>query len=173
MTEPVSVATAKLNSRIDGDEEDALIASWIVTGRRWVENYTGHILVQRDVTERFDDFRRMRLRAWPIAPDADVLLTYTDTAGVSQIFADYRLDVGERPALLQPAFGVSWPFGSGGSRSVSATFRAGYATPEDVPAEMIAAILVIVDGLWKHRTLTDDHERAAASLCRSYQVWSV
>jgi uncharacterized phiE125 gp8 family phage protein len=167
--EPVTLDEAKLAARIDSDDEDTLIASWITVGRRWVESYTGHVLVQRDVTERFDCFGKMRLRAWPVAPDAAVTLTYSDATGAQQVFDGFRLDAVERPALLLPNLGTGWPSSAG----VTATFQAGYASPADVPAEMKAAIQIIVTGMLKHRVLTDEYERAAASLCQAYKVWSV
>ena len=83
------------------------------------------------------------IRLKQVAPDATVLISYTDTAGVPQTLTGYRLDVGDRPALLQPALGSSWPFAAGGAGSVSVTLQAGYAEGE-VPAEMVAAILAIV-----------------------------
>ncbi len=63
MTEPVTLELAKLNARVDGNAEDALIEGWIVTGRRWVESYTGHILVARDALRELRAIPPRKLRA--------------------------------------------------------------------------------------------------------------
>jgi hypothetical protein len=52
-----------LNARVDGSSEDALIAGWIVTGRRWVEKYTGQVLVAREVPDQFTGSSRLQQRA--------------------------------------------------------------------------------------------------------------
>lgn len=51
-TEPVSVAEAKAFLRVDGTEEDGLIATLIASARSWVEHKTGLAIITRRVTER-------------------------------------------------------------------------------------------------------------------------
>ena len=53
MAEPVSVDTAKLHLRVTDTSEDTLIGGYITAAREWVENYTGQILVQREVVQPF------------------------------------------------------------------------------------------------------------------------
>jgi uncharacterized phiE125 gp8 family phage protein len=162
--EPVTLAQAKLNARVESTREDGLIAGWIITGRRWVENYTGHILVARDVTEQFTGFSRLQLHAWPIATDAVPTVSYSDAAGSSVTVAAIGASLLRRPAWVVPAAGSRWP-SIGYRTSVTVKIRAGYASPADVPAEFKSAILLIVKGLYDDRRLTPEIEASARLLC--------
>ena len=150
MTEPVTLEQAKLHLRVDGEDEDTLITALIVAAREWVENYTGIVLVQRAVTQSFQCFAsRLELNAWPIADAPTLSVGYTDTAGASQTVAGARLQSASRPARLVPAFNAAWP--SASAEPVTVTVTAGYASPEDVPASLVAAILLIVGNLYASR----------------------
>jgi uncharacterized phiE125 gp8 family phage protein len=167
--EPVTLAQAKLNARVESTREDDLIAGWIITGRRWVENYTGHVLVARDVEEQFTGFDRLQLRAWPIAADAVPFVTYADAAGEAINVSTVSLNLSRRPARIMPWIGARWP-SVASSTVVSVTVRAGYASPAEVPAEFVSAILLIVKGMYDDRRLTPDIIAAAKALCHEYRL---
>jgi uncharacterized phiE125 gp8 family phage protein len=173
--EPVTLAEAKLNARVDSSDEDSLFEGWIAVGRRWVENYTGLILTRREVTQTFDAFGRLRLYAWPIDPDTPVTLTYLDANGIEQTVGSggYRLSTSRRPAALSPVVGACWPSALAAPDAITATFEAGYADPADVPWELKAAILAISKGLWKDRMITPDVEQACKAVCFPYRLESV
>lgn len=174
MTEPVTLEQAKLHLRVDADDEDTLIGALIVAAREWVENYTGLLLVQRPVTVNFGAFcGRMELNVWPIATAPGLAVTYTDAAGATQTVAGARVRGAARPAAIVPAFGAVWP--SASSDPVTVTITAGYADPADVPASLVAAMLLIVGNLYASREsdvvgMTYASTGAVESLCRPYRM---
>ena len=78
MALPVTLEDAKAQLRLHGrvHEFDVEIDGFLHDAAAWVEEYTGHILEQREVTETVNGFAAPRLRAWPIAADAAVAVSY-------------------------------------------------------------------------------------------------
>jgi uncharacterized phiE125 gp8 family phage protein len=168
MAEPITLDEARINARVTSTRENDLINGWIVTGREWVEEYTGHTLVPREIRDSFDHFGTLKLSGWPIADDASIVITYL-SGGTEEPLSGYRLAIGRRPALLVPGV-ASWRRGLCTSDAVWATYTAGYPTPAQVPAKMKSAILLIVKGLYDDRVLTPEVEAAAKALCRHYRL---
>lgn len=174
MPEPITLEEAKNHCRVLSADDDDLIASLIIAAREWVENYTGHILVLRDVTQRFSSFARPRLFAWPIADDATVTATYVDSDGATQPLTGARLIFGNGWAELATAFGSTWPTSYG---PATITVEAGYATADDVPQSMKQAILLLVGTYYAQRESVSTAEmkevpHAVDSLLRPYRlVW--
>ncbi|AHE55531.1 head-tail connector protein [Sphingomonas sanxanigenens] len=178
MPEPITLAEAKAHCRVLDDSEDSLFPGWIAAAREVVENFTGHILAPREVTQTFDDFGRVELRAWPIAADAVFVVSYTDPAGVDHVVGDARLISGVRPARLRPAFGAAWPMPLYSPGAVSVTVTAGYATPADVPQSLKQAMLLLIGHYFANRdavitgTISGELPLGVEALCRPYRmVW--
>lgn len=172
MTEPVTLAQAKAQCRVLHDDDDNLIASLIIAAREWVENFTGHILVQREVTQYFACFTRPLLFAWPIADDATVAIAYLDSAGASQAVTGARIIRGNGWASIAPAVGESWPSIYYGPASV--TLEAGYAAAADVPESMKQAMLLLIAHWFANReavgNITTELPFAVEALCRPYRM---
>lgn len=174
MPEPVTLAEARAHCRVLSTDEDALFDGFIIAAREWVENFTGHILVQREVTQRLSCFRHPRLFAWPIADDATVTATYVDSDGATQPLTGARLIFGNGWAELATAFGSAWPISYG---PATITVEAGYATADDVPQSMKQAILLLVGTYYAQRESVSTAEmkevpHAVDSLLRPYRlVW--
>jgi hypothetical protein len=100
MTLPVSLADARSQLRLEEDDQsrDADLVGYIADAAAWVENYTGHILVARDVTEQFRGFEAVDLRAWPIKPAAVAGIAYLDASGSPIAVTGAVLDTSRRPA---------------------------------------------------------------------------
>lgn len=172
MPEPVTLAEAKAHCRVLSADDDALIASMIVAAREWVESYTGHILVLRNVTQRLSSFDRPRLFAWPIADDATVTVTYVDSDGATQPLTGARLIFGNGWAELATAFGSTWPTSYG---PATVTVEAGYATADDVPQSMKQAILLLVGHWFANRESVSDKPMTEVpltveALCQPYRM---
>lgn len=95
----------------------------------------------------------------PLGPVQAVTgITYIDTDGQEQTLdpALYDVFTGARPARIDKAFGASLPAGRRQLSAVRVTFTAGYgAAAADVPADLRAAMLLIVGHLYAHREAVD------------------
>lgn len=172
MPEPVDLAEAKQHLRVLHGEEDALITALIIAAREWVENFTGQVLVRRDVTQRFDGFSGLTLHAWPIADNAVPVISYTGADGGLLAVDDGRLVLGNVSAQIAPAIGSAWPTSHG---SVIVTVEAGYATPEGVPQSLKQAMLLLIAAWYNNREGVSDRPVtevpfAVEALCMPYRT---
>lgn len=169
---PVSIEDARRQVQLDeGDtSQDADLNDFIADAAAWVERYTGHILVAREVTERFSSFDRLSLRAWPIKPDTVVGIGYTPATGAVTNLYGARLASSDRPAVVVPAAGARWP--ACGS-AVTVLVRAGYEDTDEVPRGMRRAMLVLISAYDSDREGGDIFAKAEASarrLCGDYRL---
>jgi uncharacterized phiE125 gp8 family phage protein len=175
MAIPVTLADARLQLKMEPDDtsRDTELQGFIADAAAWVESYTGHILVAREVTETFPGFGRLALRAWPIKADAVVALSYTAGLIGPVIVTGARLAAGSaRPARVHPAFGTVWPH-TGLTGTVSVTVRAGYEPGDPVPGNFRRAMLVLIGACDEDREGGDlfaKAEAAAKSLCRGFRA---
>lgn len=168
MTLPVSLDDAKRHLRIIGDDDNAEITGFISDAAEWVEDYTGHLLEQREVTEQFESFLDLRLRHWPITSD-----TVTVSAAGSPV-TGARLLYPIRPGRILPAVDTYWPSLSTGDL-IEVTYTAGYASPADVPRKFVRAMLVLISGFYEDREggqIFCKAEETAKRLCRSKKAWA-
>jgi uncharacterized phiE125 gp8 family phage protein len=154
MTEPVSLETAKVQCEVDAEETewDELIGGYITTARSFVERYTGHIIVQRTLTEAFDRFpfhdRAIQIWKTPIVSLDE--LRYFDWDEVEQVYAGAVERLGGVPAKIYPAAADRcWPSAScrGG---VTVDLTAGYDAGEE-PPEAIQAMLLLIAHWFENR----------------------
>lgn len=164
MAEPISLADAKRNLRDTPDEDDALIGTLIVAARQHVENETGLVLTQRTVTETAPALGTwIDLASWPVTsvdairyPLAGVMTVLTPGSWLTS----YR----KRPVRLIPA---TWGWGIGmqpcwtPALPVEIDVTAGWA-PDDVPAPVREAMLLLVSHWYSNRDAAEVGARAAA-----------
>lgn len=154
--EPVTLAEAKVQCRIDTSDEDAYVEGLIKAARRAVERFLRRRLVTQTVEFRRSGFGRSI--ALPIAPvQAVTSVTYLDLAGVEQTLAadQYRLARSSLPFYLVPAHGVTWPSVLGGKDTVGIRLTVGYGdTGADVPPDIKAAVLMLIAHFHEHREAT-------------------
>lgn len=166
LTEPVSLALAKQHLRISAADmfEDELIGGYIRAAREWVEQFTGHIMIRRPVTETFGGFGQLvTIAARPV--HSVVSVTYMDGNGVSQVYVDARLIGFAGRNIVLPALGATWPWATGAAVTLDAGYDQG-----DEPAQAIDAILLLIAGRYADREtggLADDVARAAMNCCAS------
>jgi uncharacterized phiE125 gp8 family phage protein len=179
MAEPVSLAEAKAHLRVTSDHENTLIESYIVAAREWVENYTGYILVSRQIVETFSSWGGpLTLHNRPISALGEI--TYTDADGDETVYADGVLRTFTYPAKIYPPSGSTFPtLGTDGGITVN--YTAGYATAADVPHALKQAMLLLIGywhvnreaeapaGLSQLATASGVPHSAIVSLCRPYR----
>lgn len=130
---PVSVAEAKLNTRVLNDLEDARILSEIKACTLRLEHETGIRVCAQVVDQVLDCFPAtdLSLGTWPVR--SIVSISYVDAVGATQVVptASYALDPVSKPCFVLLTPNASWP-SSHGANSVRVRFNAGFLTPADV-----------------------------------------
>lgn len=161
--DPVSLAEAKAQCKVDVADEDALIVGYVLAARQYVETYTRRALVTQTWDQTVDALgAEIVLKKPPIQSITSV--KYLDSAGVEQTLAtdQYRLvrrDTGEFAVI--PAYGVTWPATQEVEGAVTVRFVAGYgALPGAIPEEIRQAIQLMV-GHW-HANRAAVSEKGAA-----------
>lgn len=171
MVLPVKIEDARAQLRVDGLDQDREINDFIRDAAAWVEDYTGHVLEARDVTEHFSGFRPVLLRAWPVAPDAVPVVSYFGSNGLPVDVTGVRLSVSQRTARVSSSLGPFWPF-IDSQQAFTVTVRAGYENPDDVPRSLCRAMLVLIGAYDADREGGDTlakAENAARTLCRRFK----
>ncbi|MGK2908749.1 MAG: head-tail connector protein [Sphingobium sp.] len=168
MAEPITLEQAKMQCRILADDEDALITSYIKAARQWVEEYTGHILVQREITETVEAFGGyVQISARPIVSVDSI--AYVDSDGQSQPFTGYTANVGKAPLRIWPT--GSWPT-LGTNSYATVTYTAGYVAGEE-PQPLLQAMLLLVGHFWSQRAaagdMTNEIAMGVTALCDRYR----
>lgn len=173
MAEPITFATAAEQLRIGADtSEQSLIEGYIKAARGWVENYTGHVLVRRAITEQRDCFGSfIELHRRPIISVDEV--GYTDSDGTAQTVDAFVAQLDRFPARIWPAVGESWPsiWSYGG---ISVTYTAGHEAGEE-PQELLQAMLLLIGHWFSTRSavnignIVNEVPLAVESLCDQFR----
>lgn len=109
-------------------------------------------------------------------------IRYIDSSGTPQALATDQYQVigqgGRAPAMVEPAFGVSWPAARAQREAVSITFTCGYgAAPGDVPMPLRSAVKLMLGHLYENReavvlgTIATELPLAVERLAAPYRVW--
>lgn len=167
-TEPVSLAEAKLQARVDVATDDALITALITAARELVEKTTWRALI----TQRWDFY----LDAWPEGDEivlpkpplkSVVTLEYTSEAGatVAVPAADYAVDVATEPGRIVLKSGAAWPGGTlARLNPIHVRFECGYGAAAAVPEAYKLAIKLLVASWYENREAVTFGSAAAQEL---------
>lgn len=154
---PVTLAEAKLHLRVDANDDDSLITALIEAATGWAEKFQGRLYIQRQVVEKLD---RFPARYGVIVPQYMPLISvtaieYIDTNGRTQTVdrEDYSVDTNGSGRIV-PAYNCSWPATQGHLNDVTITYQAGYGEAADVPAQVKAAIKMLVGNWYENREAT-------------------
>ncbi|MBN9521823.1 phage head-tail connector protein [bacterium] len=166
--EPVTLAEAKEQCRVDHSAEDNLLNRLVKAARELSEEETGRRWVTQTVTWTVADFpRRCRyalvggrvvpgVMHCPVEPVQSIAaVRYYDAAGQLQTLAsgaDWLAWVAHCPPLVYPAPGRFWPatqIGRAGAVEVDAVV--GYGAAAAVPDRAKQAILLAVGDWYEHR----------------------
>lgn len=177
MAEPLTTAEAKAHLRVTDTSEDTLIGTYIVAAREWVENYTGHILVQREVVDGFSAWGPyLTLRHQPITvgdPTPTLTVAYINADGDETAFEDFVLRDQRYPWTIWPVHGSEFPE-LGENPTITVTYTAGYASAGAVPQALRQAMLLLIGAWHQQRGANSGDEMfetpfAVTSLCRPFR----
>lgn len=170
--EPLTIADAKLHCRVDYDDDNAIFTRLILAARRRAEHVTGRQLINATYQLKLPGFWRASdpLRSYmrnqfsrgaillPRPPLSSLTsIIYLDTSNVSQTLAtdQYTYDQYSEPAIVQPAYGVTWPDTYCVWNAVTITYVAGYGTAAtSIPEGILAAMLQQIASWYVHREST-------------------
>lgn len=159
--EPVTLAEAKLHLRVEHDNEDDLIASFIAAARGQCEHLLERAVARQTVMLSIDEFPVDGIRL-PMSPVVQIdSVEYVDADGVTQTMATaaYYLDDAQSPNWLLPAYGSGWPSARMEANAVRVTYQTGF---EACPAGIRSWILLKVGSLYQHREADTDKPAQAS-----------
>lgn len=184
--EPVTVSEVKSHLRIDGSDEDTLLALYIKAAREHVETITRRALISQQWQLTLDDWWDDDYLEIPLPPLIRIdSLSYRDEAGdVNTVSSSSYVVVDDYdPGRIAWAEGVSaptselYPYGG-----VMITFTAGYGTSgDDVPEGIRQAIRLLAGFYYENReaavvgsasTMIVQIPFAVDALLAPYRVWS-
>jgi len=154
--EPVSLAEAKLQCRVDIGDDDALITGLIKAARESAETITRRALITQTWELVLDEFPEGDEIIVPLPPLVSITsIKYKDGDGVESTFAaaNYIVNTDAEPGKVVLADGASWPSTSlYPTAAIRVRFVAGYgAAGSSAPASILAAIKLMVGHWYENR----------------------
>lgn len=150
--EPVTLAEAKAQCRVDGTDDDVFIGALIQSAREMAEHQTGRALVTQTWELVLDAFpAAFVLRRPPIIAVDSV--KFLDADGVQQTLdpADTLLDKDNEPGYLVPAYGKTWPDSYPVPNAVRVRYTAGYGGAANVPESIKAWMKLMIGTAYANR----------------------
>ena len=150
VVEPVSLIEARAQCRIDTNDEDLLLQTYITTARQYCEDILDISTITQTWEARYDTFPlwEIVLPRPPMQP-ANVTVTYRNEAGqMNTITSDagqFQVDHYVTPGRIYPLYNGVWPAVRGDENSVVVRWTAGYGSSgQAVPPVLRSAILLLV-----------------------------
>lgn len=150
----ISLADAKLFTRVDGTDEDNLITAMVQAATEAAENKTGRAIMPQRWTLTLDAFPCVvKLSRVPVT--SVVSLKYDDINGVEQTLAVDRYVLTNSDeygvAKITPAYGHTWPSTRAAPGAVRIEFAAGYANAAAVPGAIKSWIQLMICTMYTNR----------------------
>lgn len=150
MADLIPIELARSQCRADSSD-DVLLQQYTDAAIGWIEKRTMLLLSAASVSEVVDAWPRrpLALKRWPVTSIDSV--AYLDSSGSAQSLdgSQWRAAVQERPARI--AFTGSLPPLSVGGSAVTVTYTAGFSDPDDVPAQITQAALILLAEFYRNR----------------------
>jgi hypothetical protein len=188
LVEPVLLADAKAQARIDTSVDDALVTDLITGARQWVEQYTGRALITQ-TWQLWMDLWPAAAELWwdgvregpitgldqissislPRAPLQSVSsVQYYDNTDASTVWptSNYYVDTVREPGRLALRMGAVWPVPSRLTNGIMVEYICGYGDDgSSVPETIKTAIRQLVAHWYVHRgeALTVSNSRSFAT----------
>ena len=178
-SESITTAEAKLHLRVDGSDDDTIIAALITAAREQCEHELGRGIGSQTWQRTLDAFPASGI-ALGMPPVASISsIQYIDTASALQTIspAAYTLDAAsDDEAWALPAEGYEWPDTLDTANAVRVQFVCGLPS---VPSTVRAWMLLRIGTLYQHRaeiaaglSVSALPDQFAARLLDRYRVWS-
>lgn len=154
--EPVTLEQVKNHSRITHIEDDSWLLMAMVVARQFIEKTCELSLITQTRRTTFDGFRKPWLTL-AYGPTISISgIEYYDQTNTLQTLANYQAALESNPCMIVPAAGQAWPQTMPNRMdAVKVTYVAGYGDPENVPAALRQAILLLVDHWYSNRSAVE------------------
>ena len=183
-SEPITLAEAKLQCRVDTTDEDASFARWISGAREYTEHRLQRSLLPQTWETTQDRFQNASFigmqnflpnpgslipqsKTRIVLPNPPVTavtwVKYLDAVnGTQQTLSPtvYYVDLDNEPGAITLAPGQSWPDTWAVPNAVRVRYVAGYADANSIPANIKNFILLLIGTLYKFRELDIDAKEA-------------
>lgn len=148
----VELADAKMQCRVSGADEDALITRLIRGAVARGEHQTGRAFVEQEWELVLDAFPLAEIELAKPPQMSITSVKYLDDQGALQTLspAAYALDAEVLPGWLFPAVGTSWPATLATANAVRIRFKCGYgadasAVPEGIRDWLLVQVATLYD----------------------------
>jgi uncharacterized phiE125 gp8 family phage protein len=148
---PLADARVQLNLTEDDTFHDASVTAARDAAIGWAEGYTGRSLQERDFLWELEQFTTVLVS--PIAPVTSATISYYDSDGTDTEIdaADFILGNNR----LISALTTAWPYADGRPGGIRVTLTAGYATADDIPPYLMAAVKLAMSAMFENRANPD------------------
>jgi uncharacterized phiE125 gp8 family phage protein len=176
--EPITLAQAKVQTRVETSDEDPNIASLIATARAYVEETTGRALLTQTWTWQHVNWHTLFSGSWsrlshgawgrkvivPRPPLQSVTITYLDATNVLRTLAptEYVVTPGD-PGTIERSSAFSWPTVASSGYPITITFVAGYGTAAKIPGPLTQAMLLLIEEWYGNRSSILSGSRATVA----------
>jgi len=127
--EPVSLERGKRHLRIDNDDSDDLLRSYLRSAREWCEYYSGRAFLWQHISANQNDLVDCII-SLPRPPLITISsITYIDQNGSTKTVTStiYAADISSEPGLIVKSYNQDWPIVRGHHHDVAINYIAGYA----------------------------------------------
>lgn len=170
--EPITLAEALNQCRLDPGVDDARVSGLVVAARRWAEDWTGRAFVDQRFLLSLDCWPRGGVILLPRGRVSAVAsVKYVDGNGTLKTLVentDYVVDLDSTPARISPAYNVCWPYARHEMNAIRVEYTAGFGSASDVPDDIKAALLLHVEQSFDRK----DYQAAIEGLLRPHRVYA-
>jgi uncharacterized phiE125 gp8 family phage protein len=153
--EPLTLAEAKAQCRVDIDEDNALLATLISVARDTCERIAWRAFLTQTIELWLDAWPASNSIALPRPPLQSVTkVEYYDTADAKSTLAGtvYSVDAISEPGRLWLKHDQAWPTTAlREHNAVCVTYVAGWTNPVDVPQSVRQAMLLLIGHWYENR----------------------
>lgn len=160
-SEPITLAQAKAQIKVDHTDDDTAITRLITTARQYVELVTGRAMLAQTWDVYYDHFPHCNYMPLPFGQLQTVdAFAWTDSGGTTRTWTvsapnllesgttRAHIDAVNEPARITLAYSQSWPTDTlKTSNPIRVRITCGYAT---VPSNLTAAMLLLIDHWYRN-----------------------
>ncbi|MCX7903039.1 MAG: head-tail connector protein [Caloramator sp.] len=148
----LTLEEVKSHLRVDGDDEDSIISSYIKAAREYAEIFTGRSFVEKTyeyITNPKEKYAYIELPMPPLVEVLEVSAMQSTNEELLNEGKDYYIIKGYDESLIYPSLERGWPKETldrlGG---IKVKYRAGYS---EAPMSVKQAILILVAHFYENR----------------------